>query len=141
MSPYGARDQAAAVIVDCRSECFKEWDDGSFTYTRDVYAFGAIVLYCLTDVELKSYDDIRRAVEEFDVPDEVGVILRRCLSDDPGERFSNAIVLLEDIDRVQQQRAEHWAEIPHISFSLPIGRWRRFGWHFLMSLMQVSSSL
>lgn len=89
-----------------------EWDDGSYTYTRDVYGFATIVLYCLVDVDLKSYDDLKVALNEVDVPDEIGTLLGKCLSEDPRQRPSNAIVLLEELDRVQGQRAEHWVDIP-----------------------------
>lgn len=87
-----------------------EWDDGSFTYTRDVYGFATIVLYCLTEVPLKTYDDLDRAREGLDAPDEVLAILQRCLSKNPHERYQNAIVLLDELDRVQEERLEYWKE-------------------------------
>jgi len=63
-------------------------------------------------VELKSYEDVRCGLEELDVVDEIAAIIRRCLSEDPGKRPSNTIVLLEEIDRLQDKRTEAWAEIP-----------------------------
>ena len=89
-----------------------EWDDGSFTYTRDVYGFATIVLYCLTDVDLKTYDDLRCALDKLDAPDEITAILAKCLSTSPGDRLANAIILLEEFDRIQERRAKHWEQIP-----------------------------
>lgn len=87
-----------------------EWDDGSHTYTRDVYGFATIVLYCLSNVALKSYDDLPTALSNLDAPDEISVVLRRCLSVDPAERLSNAVILLEELDNIHEQRRQHWQE-------------------------------
>ncbi len=96
-----------------------EWDDGSYTYTRDVFGFATVILYCLTDVYLKSYDDIDKAIEELDAPDEVLAVVKRCLSREPSERYPNAILLLETLDRIQVERSQKWEEIPtyHLQFT------------------------
>lgn len=87
-----------------------EWDDGSYTYTRDVFGFATIALYCLSDVPLKTYDDLSDALSNADAPDEVIAVLRRCLSKEPSERFSNAVVLLEALDKINEERKEYWQE-------------------------------
>lgn len=87
-----------------------EWDDGSYTYTRDVFGFATIALYCLSDVPLKTYEDLPSALSNADAPDEVIAVLRRCLSKEPSERFPNAIVLLEALDKVNEARKQYWQE-------------------------------
>ncbi|MEQ9371057.1 MAG: protein kinase [Coleofasciculus chthonoplastes F3-SA18-01] len=39
-----------------------EEDNGSYTYTRDVFSFGVLLLKCLTTVELIDYDSINHAI-------------------------------------------------------------------------------
>jgi serine/threonine protein kinase len=87
-----------------------EWDDGSYTYTRDVFGFAAIVLYCLSDVPLHTYDDLPAALSNANAPDEVIGALRQCLSKDPSERFPNAVVLLETFDKINEERKQYWRE-------------------------------
>lgn len=87
-----------------------EWDDGSYTYTRDVFGFATIVLSCLSDLPLKTYEDLGPALESVDAPDEVLAVLRRCLSVEPSDRYSNAILLLEALDAINEARKQHWAD-------------------------------
>ena len=87
-----------------------EWDDGSYTYTRDVFGFATIVLYCLSDIPLRTYDDLPPALSSVEAPDEVVAVLRRCLSKEPEERYSNAIVLLETLDKINEERKQYWQE-------------------------------
>lgn len=95
-----------------------EWDDGSFTYTRDVFGFATIVLCCLSDTSLKTYDDLSTAVTNLDAPDEVIAVLQRCLSKDPADRFRNAVLLLEELDKVNDERKQYWQERTSFYLSL-----------------------
>lgn len=88
----------------------KEFDDGTATYTRDIFSFGVIALRCLTDVELRNYEDIDRALDEFDVRDETYEIIKRCLDDDPQRRPTNALILLHDLEKVWRSLSESWIE-------------------------------
>ena len=88
----------------------KESDDGSATFSRDVYGFGAIALRCLTDIELKIYEDIARALGELDVPDEIYEIIERCLDDDPQRRPKDALLLSHELEKVWRQRSKSWVE-------------------------------
>ena len=60
-----------------------EWDDGSYTYTRDVFGFAAIALRCLTETDLRNYDDLDAALADLDVPNDIYEVLQRCLDRDP----------------------------------------------------------
>ncbi|MDL5052661.1 AAA domain-containing protein [Oscillatoria laete-virens NRMC-F 0139] len=81
-----------------------EHDRGDYTYTRDVYGWGAIALRCLTAIDLVDYDSIPKALKVLDVPPSVLEIIEACVSDDPAERPHNAEVLLAQLEAVQSQR-------------------------------------
>ena len=81
-----------------------EHDRGDYTYTRDVFGWGVIVLRCLTAIDLGDYDDIPKALKTLDVPSSVFEIIEACVSDDPAERPRNAEVLLAQLEAVQSQR-------------------------------------
>jgi serine/threonine protein kinase len=86
-----------------------EDDDLNFTYTRDVFAFAALVANCLAQIRLTSYVDLDNAVADLDVPPDVFSILTSCLSRDPATRLANASVLLAQLDAIQEKRREAWA--------------------------------
>ena len=81
-----------------------ENDDGSYSYTRDVFGFGVVTLKCLTDVDLTEYSSIFTAIEELDIPPEIIKIIERAVSTDPAKRHSNAEVLLAELNAAQQKR-------------------------------------
>lgn len=87
----------------------REDDDGEYTYTRDVHAYAALVLSCLTPCRLVTYEDLERALDEVDVPPDVFDLLSRSLSIDPSKRPANAIVLLTELERIQEKRKAEWA--------------------------------
>lgn len=82
-----------------------EYDDGSYSYTWDVFSFSAVVLNCLTDVKLDDYKDISKALKELDAPDEVIEVIKQAVSlDDPAKRQPNAEILLAELNAIQRQR-------------------------------------
>ncbi|MBM3238840.1 serine/threonine protein kinase [Candidatus Poribacteria bacterium] len=85
-----------------------EYDDGLYTYTRDVFGFAVVVLDCLTDVNFLEYSDIDKALDEFDAPPEVVDVIERAVSKDPADRQNNAGILLEELQDIQRQRADNW---------------------------------
>ena len=83
-----------------------EPDDGSYTYTRDVFSFGVLVLKCLTNVELIEHNNIPSALKAFDAPHEILEIIERAVSLDPAERQHNAEVLLAELNAIQGKRTQ-----------------------------------
>lgn len=63
--------------------CPPEFDDGSYTYTRDVFGFGALATQCLTPKTLQSYEDLYLALDGADFPCDIVPILVRALAKDP----------------------------------------------------------
>lgn len=82
-----------------------EHDDGSYSYSRDVFGFAALSVAMLGDELPKSYADLHRALQSIKVDAQVRRILRKSLVlDDPSERQINAVVLLAELDRIQPKR-------------------------------------
>lgn len=100
--------QPSITLKDFVSRTFTppEPDDGSYTYTRDVFSFGVLVLKCLTNITLTEHNDIPRALEEFDAPPEIREIIERAVSLDPAERQHNAEVLLAELNSIQEKRSQ-----------------------------------
>ncbi len=87
-----------------------EPDDGAFTYSRDVFAFGVVCLWALSSRPINSYADLGPALDEIDVVRQVHEILARCIDQDPGIRQQTAGVLIHELLRVQEARHRLWAE-------------------------------
>ncbi|MFP4414520.1 AAA domain-containing protein [Coleofasciculus sp.] len=83
-----------------------EEDDGSYTYTRDVFSFGVLVLNCLTTVELINYDSINHAIAALNAPKSIIDIIEPAVSCDPAERPQNAEVLLAQLQAIQSTQTK-----------------------------------
>ncbi len=86
-----------------------EPDDGSNSYARDVYGFGVLALWALSDLPVRAYEDLAPALEQLDIVLEVRQILKRCLNSDPKARPQTAGVLSHELARVQLPRRHVWA--------------------------------
>jgi superfamily I DNA and/or RNA helicase/serine/threonine protein kinase len=100
--------QPSITLKDFVSRTFTppESDDGSYTYTRDVYSFGVLVLKCLTKVELVDCESIPKALKAFDAPSPIVEVIERAVSRDPAERHQNAEVLLAELNAIQGKQAQ-----------------------------------
>ena len=77
-----------------------EQDDGSYSYSRDVFGFAALTAVMLSGKALASHGELLNALERLDMDEPVRKVLRRCLSlDMPASRPVNAIVLLAELER------------------------------------------
>ncbi|MCT9810928.1 AAA domain-containing protein [Acidovorax sp. Be4] len=75
-----------------------EPDDGSYSYSRDVYGFAALSLSLLSATPLKSAADLLRSIDALDADSNVKEVLRRCLNqDNPEDRPGMASVLLAEL--------------------------------------------
>ncbi len=100
--------QPSITLKDFVSRTFTppEHDDGSYTYTRDIYSFGVLVLKCLTNVNLVDCESIPEALKAFEAPPEILEIIERAVSLDPAERQPNAEVLLAELNAIQGKRSQ-----------------------------------
>lgn len=81
-----------------------EYDDGTFTYSRDVFSFGVLALRCLTEVDLRSHHDLGTALDELDAPEEVIEVITRAISIAPELRQKHAGILLTELEKIWESR-------------------------------------
>jgi len=91
-----------------RPFCPPELDEGSYTYSRDVYGFAALSVQCLSNKKLQSHEDLYLGLDALDCPPEIHAVLTSALSKDPSKRQRNANVLLADIEVIQSRRQVAW---------------------------------
>ncbi|MEQ9410694.1 MAG: AAA domain-containing protein [Fuerstiella sp.] len=72
-----------------------ESDDGSYTYSRDVYAFVAVCLWAFGKDVLENHADLVKALDTLDIDHGVKSELARCIDKDPARRPETASILLE----------------------------------------------
>tara|TARA_R110002072_G_scaffold303078_1_gene492925 strand:- start:4417 stop:7830 length:3414 start_codon:yes stop_codon:yes gene_type:complete len=87
-----------------------EPDDGSFSFSRDVFAVGVLCLWAMSDVDIAGYEDIPKALERFDAVSDVKDIVARAVSTDPKQRPETAGLLAHEFSRVQNSRERVWNE-------------------------------
>lgn len=95
-----------------------EADEGGYAFARDVYGYGVLVLRCLVNRELRTYEDVYQSLDDLDAPPEVYDILATTISRAPAERPLNAEVLLDRLERVQTPRQVEWEIRTRIYLSL-----------------------
>lgn len=79
-----------------------EQDDGSYSYSRDVFGFSALSVAMLSREVPKSHADLHKALDLLNADEKIRRILRKSLVlDNPSERQTNAVVLLAEIERAQ----------------------------------------
>jgi serine/threonine protein kinase len=84
--------------------CPPEIDDGSFSYTRDVFGFAAVAVDTLSKTRIFTYDQLEVALHDVGLPEGVFDLFEHCLSRDPKLRPPNAGVLLARLDAIQEER-------------------------------------
>ncbi len=79
-----------------------EQDDGSYSYSRDVFGFSALSVAMLSNESPRSHADLHKSLDSIRIDEPIRRILRKGLTlDNPSERQLNAVVLLAELDRVQ----------------------------------------
>ncbi len=77
-----------------------ELDDGSYSYSRDVFGFAALSVAVLTGQSPRSYQELTGLLEEAPVDEAIRRLLRRCLElDHPELRPSNGALLQAELER------------------------------------------
>ena len=78
-----------------------EPDDGTYSYTRDVFGFAALCVSLLSPEPPKDHAELHRALERLNLDQSLKALLRRSLSlDEPADRPVTAAVLLGEIERL-----------------------------------------
>lgn len=77
-----------------------EMDDGSFSYSRDVFGFAALSVAVLTGRAPSKYEELFSLLEEAPLEEPIRRVLRRCLElNQPDLRPSNAVLLQAELER------------------------------------------
>lgn len=77
-----------------------EHDDGSYSYSRDVFGFAALSAALLSGEAVSTHDDVMAALERSPIDEPVRRVLRGCLSlNTPGSRPQNAVMLQAELGR------------------------------------------
>jgi serine/threonine protein kinase len=95
-----------------RPFCPQEYDDGSYTYTRDVYGFAMVVLYALSTQAIDDYDQVEQAINSLRAPPDVVDILRRALSRQPEDRQDTAVILRTELRLAENVRERATESLP-----------------------------
>jgi hypothetical protein len=112
------------TLADYQTRPFapREWDEGDFSYTRDVHAFGVLVALALTGVEFTEkrfeenpYEALDEARRALDVPADVQDFLESCYAVEAEQRPINASVALAQIEQIQARRRGAWQR-PDVCF-------------------------
>lgn len=92
----------------------KEDDDGLHTFTRDVYSFASIMIYCLAGgienideenlTKEQKYALLNDAFIALVIGDDLRKIIERCLSEDPRDRFPTASALQGTLEQYESQK-------------------------------------
>ncbi len=83
-----------------------EPEDSRYVDQRDVYGFAVLLVECMAERRLRTYDEVEESLNEFD-NEEVGLVLQRAMERDPRDRISNVAELLTEIDSLQLPREQH----------------------------------
>lgn len=77
-----------------------EQDDGSYSYSRDVFGFAALTVAMLGEQAPNSHHELLQELERVVIDESVRRVLRRCLDlNMPDSRPTNAVVLQAELDR------------------------------------------
>lgn len=77
-----------------------ELDDGSYSYSRDVFGFAALSVAALTGKAPSKYEELFALLEEAPIEEPIRRVLRRCLElNQPDLRPANAVLLQAELER------------------------------------------
>jgi len=78
--------------------------DPSHSYTSDVFGFAVMTLDFLSNVKLSTYEDVKKALDVAQAPNEILDLLEQSLSPDPAERPISCELLQNEISKIQAKR-------------------------------------
>lgn len=79
--------------------CLPEDDTGTYTLTRDPYAFSAIVVRALCGRTLSNHEELYTGLVTIDLPDNVRNVVVRSLSREPASRFPTIVDFRQALER------------------------------------------
>jgi len=68
-----------------------EEDTGTYTYTRDPFAFCAVAIRAMTGQVLRNHEELYEAFENIDLPIRDREVMARAISRNPGDRYATVL--------------------------------------------------
>ena len=90
-------------------------------YSRDVFGFGALMLWCLAETPVRDYTDFPNALDDIDASPQVIDLIASCVELDETSRPRNAAEVLVQLEALQAGRREHWVPTQTIHLDLALG--------------------
>ncbi|MEI2639961.1 MAG: serine/threonine-protein kinase [Microthrixaceae bacterium] len=82
------------------------------SYGRDVFSFGVLLLWCLSEVPVNDYGDFQDALDDIDANPELLDLIGRCINMDEEERPRTAVEVYSRLEDIQVARRQHWIPAP-----------------------------
>ncbi|GKV88784.1 serine/threonine-protein kinase [Pectobacterium carotovorum] len=77
-----------------------EMDDGSYSYSRDVFGFAVLTIYLMTGSNPSTYEEVMSGLEKLSIDESIKRVLRSCLIiDEPDLRPQNAVMLQAALEK------------------------------------------
>ena len=100
ISKLQARFALPITFVDSGTPVYRpaEDDDGNFSLSRDVFAFGMLVIQVLNGLTLKNHDEARAALAVLDIPPPLKSWLSKAIATEPQQRPQSAAAALVQLE-------------------------------------------
>lgn len=82
--------------------------DPSSAYSRDVFSFGALLLWCLSEVPVTDYPDFSDALDDVDASPPLIELIADCVQLDEADRPKSASEVLFRLEQLQSARRKVW---------------------------------
>lgn len=114
------------TVVDFVSRPFAP-PEGQHTssYSRDVFSFGALMLWSLAEVPIRDYGDFADGLDSIDASPKLIDLIDQCVSLEESERPRNAVEVHARLEALQTGRRRNW--IPRSDIYLELTRKAREG--------------
>lgn len=88
------------------------------SYSRDVFSFGVVVLWCLAEVPVSDYADLPDALDDLDATREFIDLITACVELEEAERPRNAHEVLSRLEGLQSRRRRNWVPTDRVHMAL-----------------------
>lgn len=111
--------ESGPTVVDFVSRPFAP-PEGHHTssYSRDVFSFGVLMLWCLSEIPVDDYPDFQDALEDIDASPELIDLIDMCTSLDEDERPRTAVEVHAKLEDIQGARRQRWIQTSALHLAL-----------------------
>ncbi len=118
--------ESGPTVVDFVSRPFAPPEGHNTSgYSRDVFSFGVLLLWCLAEVPVDDYGDFRDAFDTIDASPQLIDLIEVCTCLDEEERPRTALEVYEKLDALQAARRENSIPVSIVHLLLTQGARRK----------------